>query len=327
MKKTNIANLPTRNQKLNNISKEVNKNVYVKRDDETGYEISGNKVRKMEYIVTEALNMKVDTLITCGGLQSNHARCVAYVATKFGMKSILVLADDSEREIEGNHFFDHLVGAEIKYVANEEYGMNRERIMNEIADDLAKQGRKAMVIPAGASNSLGGLGYLNCYEEILEQEKEMGVVFDTIVDTVGSGGTLAGLIYGNIIHGSPKKIVGFNIAATADYYKNNVIPQIVNGMNEYTGKNVNITPDDVVIIDGYTGLGYAKSTKEELQFMQKFTMDEGIVIDPVYTGKCMLGLYNEIKKGTFENSNNILFIHTGGALGWTKEKINMLMGK
>ena len=184
-KRIRLANLPTKIEKLDRLSHELGKNIYIKRDDQTGTEISGNKIRKLEFSVGEALENNCDYLITCGGIQSNHARATAAVAAKLGLGSYLVLRGDENEEVEGNLFLDKLLGAKIKFVTSEEY-KNRAKIMDEIRMQLAKKGHKAYIIPEGASNGIGSLGYVNAMKEILEQEKELDK-FDAIVVAVGSG--------------------------------------------------------------------------------------------------------------------------------------------
>ena len=289
--------------------------VYIKRDDQTGTEFSGNKIRKLEYSINEAINNDCDTLITCGGIQSNHARATAAAGIKLGLKSVLVLRSDEKPELEGNYLIDKIMGADVRIISSEDYRERRQEIMENILKELEAKGRKGYIIPEGASNGVGTFGYLACFKEILEQEKEHGIVFDTIVTAIGSGGTFAGLYLGNKLTNSGKKIVGINVCDTAEYFKERV-SEILKEVKTYIpDTEFEISKDDMCIIDGYVGDGYAVSRTEELDFICDFAEAEGIVLDPVYTGKAMRGLYTEIKKGTFKDSKNILFIHTGGLFG------------
>ena len=188
MKHVKIANLPTQINKLNNLSKKYGKNIYIKRDDMTGTEISGNKIRKLEYILAKALDEGIDTLITAGGIQSNHARATAAVCAMYGLNCELVLRGKRPSEVEGNFWLDHIFGAKIHLLDAED---SREEYMEKLATKLQINGKKAMVIPVGASNSTGSLGYKNAFYEIQKQEKELGIYFDVIVVSVGSGGTYA----------------------------------------------------------------------------------------------------------------------------------------
>ena len=314
-KKLRLGNFPTRIERLEKFSTIVKEHVYIKRDDQTGTEFSGNKIRKLEYSINEAINNDCDTLITCGGIQSNHARATAAAGIKLGLKSVLVLRSDEKPELEGNYLIDKIMGADIRIISSEDYRERRQEIMENILKELEAKGRKGYIIPEGASNGIGTFGYLACFNEILEQEKEHGIVFDTIVTAIGSGGTFAGLYLGNKLTNSGKKIVGINVCDTAEYFKERV-SEILKEVKTYIpDTEFEISKDDMCIIDGYVGDGYAVSRTEELDFICDFAEAEGIVLDPVYTGKAMRGLYTEIKKGTFKDSKNILFIHTGGLFG------------
>jgi len=305
------AHLPTPIVKLERISEELGRELYVKRDDFTGIEISGNKVRKLEYILRDALDQKADTLITCGGIQSNHARATAALAAKLGLECYLILKGREEEEVAGNRFLDLLLGAQIKFISEEEYSENRDEIMKNLAKDLKKEGLKPYVIPEGASNSLGNFGYLNAGFEILEQEEEMGEEFDLIVATVGSGSTYGGLFLADKIKRGKSRVVGFNISSSASTFVER-IDNYMKGTIEILEEKVDYSTDEIRIVDGYVGDGYALSRMEELEFIKKIARREGLILDPVYTGKAMYGLYNELKKGRFKESKRILFIHTGG---------------
>lgn len=314
-KKLRLGNFPTKIERLEKFSTIVKEHVYIKRDDQTGTEFSGNKIRKLEYSINEAINNDCDTLITCGGIQSNHARATAAAGIKLGLKSVLVLRSDEKPELEGNYLIDKIMGADVRIISSEDYRERRQEIMENILKELEAKGRKGYIIPEGASNGVGTFGYLACFKEILEQEKEHGIVFDTIVTAVGSGGTFAGLYLGNKLTNSGKKIVGINVCDTAEYFKERV-SEILKEVKTYIpDTEFEISKDDMCIIDGYVGDGYAVSRTEELDFICDFAEAEGIILDPVYTGKAMRGLYTEIKKGTFKDSKNILFIHTGGLFG------------
>ena len=310
-----IANLPTKIEKLERLSKELGKNIYIKRDDQTGTEVSGNKVRKLEYAAKEAMDNKCDYLITCGGLQSNHARSTAAVAAKLGMGSYLVLRGSKDSHLEGNLFLDKILGANIKFVTPDEYKNNRAEIMNSIKDELAKEGHKAYILPEGASNGIGSLGYVNAMKEIIQQEKELGVKFDAIALAVGSGGTYAGLYYENYVSDNPSTIYGINVCDSKEHFQK-VVEDLLGEIAHYAGKIISVDRNDIDIIDGYPGLGYALSQEKEIHFIQHIAQLEGVILDPVYSGKAMFGLVQEIKKGSFQKHENILFIHTGGPYGW-----------
>ena len=174
--KIHLANLPTRIEKLDKLTRVLEgPEIFIKRDDHTGTELSGNKVRKLEYSVKEALDRGCDYLITCGGVQSNHCRATAAAAVKLGMKCCLVLRGEAESEAEGNLLMDRLLGAEIRFITAEEYSEQRSEIMEGIKQEMGIKGFKPYIIPEGASNGIGSFGYYTAMEEIIEQEKELGI--------------------------------------------------------------------------------------------------------------------------------------------------------
>lgn len=315
--KISLANLPTRIYKLENLSSKLKKNIYIKRDDETGIELSGNKVRKLEFSIAEAKKQGAKVLITCGGIQSNHARATAVAAVKLGMKSVLLLRKPENKLIEGNHLLDLIVGSDVRFVTKEDYSEKRFEIMEEIKAEFDKKGETAYIIPEGASNGIGLFGYINAIDEIQTQEKMLGIKFDTIVSCVGSSGTYGGLVAGNKLFDTNYNVIGINICDTAEYFKKRALGYIKESfmyLEETDIKKINLTEDDLKIIDGYTGPGYALNEAEDFEFINEFARLEGIFLDPVYTGKTLKGLVSEIKKGHIPGEN-ILFIHTGGLYG------------
>ena len=315
-----LANLPTKIEKLDRLSKLTSgPDIYIKRDDYTGTEISGNKIRKLEFSVEEALNMGCDYLITCGGIQSNHARATVAVAVKMGMKAGLILRGKEDTEVDGNLFINKLLGADIRFITPEDYRNRRMEIMEVLKKEMELKGFKPYIIPEGASNGIGSFGYFNAMEEILTQEKEMGIHFDGIFVAVGSGGTHAGLLLGSKIFGCKSQIYGINVCDDEKYFRNR-IHEILIESNKYLETNIEFDKSEINIIDGYVGRGYALSAPVELNFISDFAKLEGIILDPVYTGKAMYGLTGEIKKGRFKDFKNILFIHTGGLFGLFPQK-------
>ena len=317
MEKLTLANLPTKIEKLERLSEEFGTNLYIKRDDHTGSEISGNKVRKLEYLAKDAQDNGYNLLITCGGIQSNHCRATVAVATKLGMKSAVLLRIDAQPPVVGNYFLDKLMGADVKFCTRPEYSSSRAEIMEAMAEEYRKQGYKPYVIPEGASNEIGTLGYYNCMNEIVEQEKQLGITFDTVVVATGSGGTAAGLYLANELHGYGKRVVSMAVCDDIAYFTE-IIDRISNGAKAYLPeyKDAQLNKENIEVIDKYVGLGYAISRPEELEFIKHVAQTEAVVLDPVYTGKAMYGVYNELKEGgALVGSKNILFIHTGGLFG------------
>ncbi len=306
-----LAHLPTPLEKL---KQNYGAQLYVKRDDLTGVELSGNKVRKLEYLIYDAQQQGCQVLITCGAIQSNHARATAVAAVKAGMQAHLVLLHEGPLPRRGNVFIDQQYGAKITTISADQF-KNVEAIMAEIAADYAKAGLKAYPIRVGASNAIGNFGYINAFAEILQDEKRYGVQFDSIVCTVGSGGTYAGLVLGNYLSAAGKRIIGVNIAGTADYFRSEVV-RIANQTLDLLGKPAGISADQLEIVDGFVGRGYAKSTPQEIDFIKRITKTEGILFDPVYTGKAFHGLVTTLteapQKIVDKPNGNVLFVHTGG---------------
>lgn len=312
--KISLANLPTKIEKLDRISAELGINLYIKRDDQTATEFSGNKIRKLEYALKEAIDSGCDTVITCGGIQSNHARATVAAAIKLGLKSAILLRTNEDPVIEGNYFLNKLMGADIRFCASDEYRNSRGEIMEGIAKEYKDKGHKAYIIPEGASFGIGVLGYYSCLEEIAMQEKQMGVNFDTIAVATGSGGTFAGLYLANKFHKYGKRIIGMAVCDDVEYFRD-IAYNISKDALEHIGETIDIDKEEMEINDRHVGIGYAISKKDELDFITDFARKEGVILDPVYTGKAMKGLYSEIKDKTIKNPGNVLFIHTGGLFG------------
>jgi D-cysteine desulfhydrase len=315
-----LANLPTKIEKLDRLSKLMGgPDIYIKRDDYTGTEISGNKIRKLEFAIKEALETGCDYLITCGGIQSNHARATVAAAVKLGMKAGLVLRGEEKTAVDGNLFINKLLGADIKFITPLDYKNRRIEIMEDFKKEMELKGFKPYIIPEGVSNGIGSFGYFNAMQEIMSQETDMGIHFDGIFIAVGSGGTHAGLLLGSKILGSESQIYGINVCDNEDHFRNR-IHEILLESNTYLDIDTQFDKSEINIIDGYVGLGYALSSPIELKFISEFAKLEGIILDPVYTGKGMYGLTQEIKSGRLSHLKNILFIHTGGLLGLFPQK-------
>ena len=321
LKKKSYATLPTKIEKLDRLTRSLKgPEIYIKRDDQTGIELSGNKIRKLEYLMAEALNKGADTLITCGAIQSNHCRATAALGAKLGLSVHLVLKENQKPEMIGNYLLDHLFGASIKRISEYDYQHHRQEILENLAMELKQEGKTPYIIPEGASNGLGCFGYRDVIKEILEQEKSLGFSFDAVVVPTGSGSTLGGLILGKVLYDYPGKVIGFNIAADAKTFQNRIsllLKEAITYMefNIPDAHHALFAPQNISIIDGYVGEGYGKSRTVEWDFIKDISKSEGIILDPVYTGKALYGLTEEIKKGTFIDTEKILFIHTGGVFG------------
>lgn len=310
-----LANLPTKIEKLERISAQLQgPSIYIKRDDQTGTELSGNKIRKLEYCIREAIDQGCDTLITCGGIQSNHCRATAAAAAKLGLKAIVVLRGHDPDTYEGNLLLDHLLGAEVRWISSEDYRDHRMDIMHTIADEVSAKGQQAYVIPEGASSGIGAFGYFSALQEIVQQEQKLGISFDAVIVAVGSGGTHGGLLLAQQLLPTSHRIIGINVCDDEDYFIK-AITTVIEESAHYLDQSVTIPTEAIEIIDGYVGKGYAQSQPQELQCIKDLASLEGVILDPVYTGKAFYGLVEEIRKGTFQDLQNILFIHTGGLYG------------
>lgn len=285
--------------------------LWIKRDDATGITLSGNKNRKLEFLLADALQKGCDTVITCGGIQSNHCRTTAVAARHAGLHPIVLLRTETPEEdpgFSGNVFLDRLVGADIRLISYEQY-RNRHQHMARVAEECRAQGKTPYIIPEGGSNGLGSWGYLAFVEELLAQMKAQDVVFDDLIVACGSGGTAAGISLGAHLANAPFQVHAVNVCDDAAYFHNEV-NRIYRELG-FDGRS----EDLLDIIDGYKGLGYAKSRTEELEWMVEISRESGIILDPVYSGKAMYGLKCESTSGTRFRGKRWLFVHTGGLFG------------
>lgn len=309
-----LAKLPTPIEKLERLSSTwKGPDIYVKRDDLTGCVVSGNKIRKLAFTVAEAVDQGADTLITCGGIQSNHARATAVVAAKMGMACHLVLWGEFPEERTGNLLLDQLVGAEIQFVSQDSAGQ-MNAILNDTAQQLRQKGKNPYIIPEGASNEIGYFGYIQAAEEIKHQIETLRLSFDAVITAVGSGGTLGGLILGNVFFGLNIEPIGINVNHTAHYFQDRILG-VVNQMSKKYHWKLKLSRESIRLIDGYVGKGYAITRPEELSLISEVARLEGLILDPVYTGKAMFGFRDQIRKGRFHKGQKILFLHTGGIFG------------
>ncbi len=288
--------------------------IYMKRDDLLGLAGGGNKTRKLEFMVADALSRGADTLITCGAVQSNHCRLTLAAAVKEGLKCRLVLEErvpgSYKPEASGNNFLYHLMGVEeIKVVPG---GSDMMKEMQEVADDLARQGRKAYIIPGGASNSVGALGYVACAQEIVTQGFEMGLRIDYVVCASGSAGTHAGLVTGFCGTNTDVSVVGINVSRTKEDQEK-IVHKLASETADLLGIKGGIPRDSVLCFGDYVGPGYSLPTPGMVEAVRMVARTEAILLDPVYTGKAMAGLIDLVRKGYFPEDKNILFLHTGGS--------------
>jgi D-cysteine desulfhydrase len=315
-----LAHLPTPLQPMERLGRELGVELWVKRDDYTGAELSGNKIRKLEYVLAEALAQGADTVLTCGGAQSNHCRATALAAARLGLDCTLLLrtADPATPPpLEANSLLDRLAGARIVWVSPEEY-RDREAVFAREAEALQRVGRRPYVIPEGASDALGAWGYIRAMAELaadivrLDEEDQKTT---TVVHATGSGGTGAGLVLGKLILGLDLRVVGFNVCDDRDYFIR-VSGEICREAIARYDIGISFEAErDLKIVDGYVGAGYALSRPEELKLIAHVCRREGLVLDPVYTGKAFFGMVDRLKADAQVFGERIVFLHTGGLFG------------
>ncbi len=286
--------------------------LWIKRDDLLGLAGGGNKTRKLEFLIADALAKGAGAVITTGAVQSNHCRLTAAAATREGLECHLVLeervANSYRRDGSGNNFLFHLLG--VTSITVVPGGTDLPAAMEGLRGDLDRRGVSAYVIPGGGSNPIGALGYVSCADEILSQSFEMGVAFDAVVCASGSGGTHAGLLAGFIPQGGPP-IAGISVRFDSERQVGRLGPLLADTL-ALLGQPV---PDTlpIAVHDGYVGEGYSIPTDAMVEAVQLVARMEAVLLDPVYTGKAMAGMIDLVRSGHWSAGQDILFVHTGGA--------------
>jgi D-cysteine desulfhydrase family pyridoxal phosphate-dependent enzyme len=308
-----LANLPTPLETAPRLSHEVGLRVLIKRDDLTGFALGGNKVRKLEFLLADALGQGADTLITGGGPQSNHARLTAAAARKAGMEALLIFWGNPPAEENGNLLLDRLLGAEIRYT-----GTNDRRAadlaITAAADELRAAGRKPYPIPVGGSTTLGCAAYILAVGELLAQLETLSVTPDYIFITTGSCGTHAGVLAGMKYYGAKIPVYGITVSRPlAECLER--IPRLVDVTARFLNTPLTLNKDDVVVDDRFLGPAYGVITPEAREAIRLAARTEGLFLDPVYTGKAMAGLVSLAREGTIKPGATVVFWHTGGAPG------------
>jgi D-cysteine desulfhydrase len=300
-----FAHLPTPVETLPRLSEALGgPHLLIKRDDQTGLAFGGNKTRKLEFLLAEAREQGAKTLITGGALQSNHCRQTAAAAARFGFKCILVLTGEKPEQPSANLMLDQLFGAEIVYVADRK---DRDSILQETFDQATNEGKKPYLVPYGGSNATGALGYAFAMKELIDQS----VGADWIVFATSSGGTHAGLLLGQRVFGFSGKILGISVDESEEWLKQEV-SQLASATSEKVGERIEFTPADVLVNADYCDAGYGVVTEREREAIQLFAQCEGLLLDPVYTGRAAAGMIDLIRKGFFKRDETVLFLHTGG---------------
>jgi D-cysteine desulfhydrase len=313
-----FAHLPTRIEELRRLSEKLNgPRLFVKRDDQTGLAFGGNKTRKLEFLIGEAQERGARTLITGGAIQSNHCRQTAAAAARYGFECTLVLTGEMPENPSGNILLDRLFGARIVNVSDRK---DRDRALQEAFDRASAEGRKPYLVPYGGSSPTGALGYAFAIEEFLNQ----GVDADWIVFGTSSGGTHAGFVLGQRVFGFTGKVLGISIDEPAEWLKQQV-SALASSASEKLGNRIDFGPSDVLANDTYCRAGYGVLTEAEREAVTLFARYEGLLLDPVYTGRAAAGLIDLIRKGFFRNTETVLFWHTGGQAALFADKYSNIV--
>ena len=310
--RVNLGHFPTPIEHLKSISDYLaGPQIYIKRDDCTGLATGGNKTRKLEFILADALDKNASLVVTVGAIQSNHARQTAAACAKLGLKCLIILEHRLKNAPDiynksGNVFLNKVFGAEIVMCPNDRVV---EEYADEIIDERIQNGENPYFIPVGGSNHLGELGYIECFREIIKDQNSEA--YSHIILATGSGGTHAGLIAGKTIFKSDIQVIGISIKGSKKDQEDKVFELAINSLEYVMGSPP--AKEDVIIMDGFVGPGYAEPTDGMRKALSLMATKEGILLDPVYSGKAFDGLIGLIKSNFFKPSDKVLFLHTGGS--------------
>jgi L-cysteate sulfo-lyase len=309
--RVSIAHLPTPLEPLPRLTTQLGgPELWIKRDDQTGLATGGNKARKLEFLVADALAQGADTLITAGAAQSNHARQTAAAARKFGLDCTLALRGEEPPLVQGNLLLDRLLGADIAWAGNQP----PDEAMARAAEELQAAGHHPYVIPYGGSNPIGASGYVAAMEELLAQCTDRDLHFDHVVLASSSGGTQAGLMVGARALEYGGRILGISVDLEADVLQHR-LAGLATATAEHLGLGMAFAPEDPGVEDGYLGGGYGVVGDLEREALHTLARTEGILLDPVYTSRALGGLLDLVKRGGFGQHERVLFWHTGGTTG------------
>lgn len=281
--------------------------ILIKRDDLSGLATGGNKTRKLELLIADALQQVSSTVITAGAPQSNHAVQTAAATARFGLQCVLVLGPLAPQHWNGNLLLDRLLGARVRWTGDRD----RYTVMEEVAAEERAAGRKPYIIPYGGSNAIGAAAYALAMDEVMRQLVQCGTHLDHIVFASSSGGTQAGMVVGARAYSLAGRILGISVDKTAEVFRP-VVLELARLTAAYLDMPMELTPEDIAIDDGYLGGGYAVLGDAEREAIRLAARTEGLVVDPVYTGRALAGLIGLIRQGAFGKDETVLFWHTGG---------------
>ncbi|MDP3486525.1 MAG: D-cysteine desulfhydrase family protein [Bacillota bacterium] len=311
MPRVKLAALPTVLEYAPRLSQNLGLELYIKRDDNTGLAVGGNKARKLEYLVGDALAKGCDTLITTGGPQSNHCRMTAAAAAKSGLDCHLVFTSQDITVRQGNLLLDELLGANIHFLGSDDGALAGKRMI-ELAEELKQQGKTPYIVPLGGSSPVGAAGYIRAIKELVDQTDLGGISVEYIVHASGSAGTQAGLLAGVKAFNLPIKVLGISVSRPKQRLSGEVLDLCRDTLSN-AGFNATVTPEEVVVYDEYVGGGYGIPTELSTEALKLFAKLEGIIIDPVYTAKAGAGLLDLTRRGIIPQGSSVLFWHTGGS--------------
>lgn len=321
-----LARLPTPFEPLDRLSARLGgPRIWVKRDDLSDCAVSGNKVRKLEFSIAQALAEGADTLLTCGGLQSNHCRATALLGARLGLGVELVLRGEPAGTPDGNLFLDRLAGAGVHCYPMRQYQQELDTLLAAHAARLRADGRHPFVIPTGASDAIGVWGYVAASAELAADFAQAGIAPRVVVCATGSGGTQAGLTAGLRLHGLDTEAWGMAVCDDAAWFRAKVRADLAAWRERY-GVALDTDALPVKVLDDYIGAGYAQASPAVFETIGLAARTEGLVLDPVYTGKAFHGMLQEMRHGRFRDETDIVFVHTGGLFGLFAQREQAVAG-
>ncbi len=313
LKRVRLANLRTPIERVDRLRNAIPgaPQLFIKRDDLTGYFGGGNKLRKLEYVMADALSKGATTVVTTGSITSNLARTTAAVSRRLGLKCVLILNGGDPKTARANSRVAELLDVKVYGVSSRQ---ERDQKMNEVAEQLEREGERVYKIPLGASNDVGSFGMVAAMEEVSVQQLELGQQFDAVVLATSSGGTQAGLeVAKRLFKYEELRILGVSADDPASEIKDAAL-KAINPMLEKLGVTADVSPDELWVDDEFTGPGYGVATPESTEVMNLFAQTEGVLLDPVYTAKGAAGLIAYCRRRVFKPTDRVLFWHTGGLM-------------
>jgi len=307
--KIKLISLPTPLEYAPRLSNTLKINLYIKRDDVMELAFGGNKARKLEFLIGDAINKRCDLIITTGSIYSNHVRLTSAAARKYGLDVLLIIRGKRPEKFKGNLLLNFLFGAKMEF-----YDVEKEEIDDIIrkrAEELRNEGKNPYIIPLGGTCPTGVLGYVNAAFELMSQMLSRGVKIDYVVHSTGSGATQAGLILGLKLAGSSAKVLGISCGDSKERIRKGVW-RLVKDTMKLLNVDISISQDEIIVFDEYTCGGYGVVTEDVVSVIKNICRTEGLLLDPLYTAKAFMGLVDLVRRGYIPKESNVVFIHTGG---------------